>query len=506
MNRDKDLGGVWDVAVVGLGPVGTTLAGLLGKRELRVLGIDRERDIYQLPRAGHMDHTVLRTLGELGCLDEAFGETIPNSGMRLVNSSGQVLAEIRAQKLTPSGLPASVHFHQPALDRTLRTCVDAIPSVQLVNGNELVGLEQDDSCVTLSIRSENGVRQEQAQFVVGCDGAQSAVRALGGIKLMDFGFAESWVVVDLILKDRINTLPINTTFGADPARPYAAIELPGMRYRFEFMLLPGETAGRLTTQRAAEHLISKWLEPSMIHRIERSIAYTFRGASADTWRKGRIMVAGDAAHLTPPFLGQGLCSGVRDVVNLAWKLDHVLRHGAPHTLLDTYQAERDPHVRNVINTSIELGRVLCVLDPRAAKERDERILNSGKAPDQRVTFKLGELVPGPLVLSGGGMFMISPAVDGVPLDDLVGQRFLVLARDESDLTASVQWWTKIGARIATLAQFPATDDSLKRWMDKRNAKVVVVRPDRYVLAVGESLDAITAEVKSLLAETAIAEP
>jgi 3-(3-hydroxy-phenyl)propionate hydroxylase len=506
MNRNRDLGDAWDVAVVGLGPVGTTLAGLLGKRGLRVLGIDREHGIYQLPRAGHMDHTVLRTLGELGCLDEAFGDTIPNSGMRLVNGGGEVLAEIRAQKLTPSGLPASVHFHQPALDRTLRTCVEAISSATLMNGNELVGLEQDDGGVTLSIRSASGVRQDRAQFLVGCDGAQSAVRTLSGIKLIDFGFAESWVVIDLILKDRIDTLPINTTFGADPARPYAAIELPGMRYRFEFMLLPGETAEQLTTQSAAERLVSKWIDPSEIHRIERSVVYTFRGASADTWRKGRIMVAGDAAHLTPPFLGQGLCSGVRDVVNLAWKLDHVLRHGAPHALLDTYQTERDPHVRNVVNTSIELGKVLCVLDPKVAKERDEKLLNSGKAPDQRVTFKLGELVPGPLVLAGGGMFMISPSVDGVPLDELVGQRFLVLARDESDLTASAQWWTKIGARLATLAQLPTTDDSLKRWMDKRNANVVIVRPDRYVLAAGESLDAITAEVKSLLAESALAEP
>lgn len=505
MSRNRDLGEMWDVAVVGLGPVGTTLAGLLGKRGLRVLGIDRERDIYQLPRAGHMDHTVLRTLGELGCLDEVFGDTIPNQGVRLVNGSGALLAEIRAQKLTPSGLPASVHFHQPGLDRTLRACVDAVPSVTVINGNELVGIEENDSGVTLAIRSETGLRQEQSRFVVGCDGAQSTVRALGGIKLIDFGFAESWIVIDLILKGRVPALPINTTFGADPARPYAAIELPGMRYRFEFMLLPGETAAQLTTRSAAERLIAKWISPSEIHKIERSVAYTFRGASADSWRKGRLMVAGDAAHLTPPFLGQGLCSGVRDVVNLAWKLHHVLRHGAPPSLLNTYQTERDPHVRNVITTSIELGKVLCILDTGKARDRDEKMLASGKEPDQRVSFRLGELVPGPLVLSGGGMFMISPPIDGVPLDDIVGQHFLVLAREDSVLTAAAQWWKSIGAYVATIGQLPTTDDSLRRWMDRRNASVLVVRPDRYVLAAGESLEKITAEVKSLLANPVLAE-
>jgi 3-(3-hydroxy-phenyl)propionate hydroxylase len=503
MKRERD--GAWDVAVVGLGPVGTTLAGLLGKRGLRVLGIDRERGIYQLPRAGHMDHTVLRILGELGCLDEAFGDSIPNKGMRLVNGSGHVLAEIRAQKLTPSGLPASVHFHQPVLDRTLRNCVDTMPSAQLMNANELVGLDEDKCSITLTIRSESGIRQERSRFVVGCDGAQSTVRTLGGIKLTDFGFAESWVVIDLILKDRIDTLPINTTFGADPARPYAAIELPGMRYRFEFMLLPGEKAEQLTTQSAAERLISRWLKPSDIHKIERSVVYTFRGASADSWRKNRLMVAGDAAHLTPPFLGQGLCSGVRDVANLAWKLDHVLRRGAPQELLDTYQIEREPHVENVITTSIELGKVLCVLDPKTAKERDERILGSSEAPDRRVSFKLGELVPGPLVLSGGGMFMISPSINGVPLDDVVGQRFLVVGREDSDLTASAQWWNKIGARVTTIAQLSTDDDSLNRWMDKQHAKVVVVRPDRYVLAAGESLETITNEVKFLLANSVLAD-
>jgi len=497
-NRGNNPAEEWDVAVVGLGPVGTTLAGLLGKRGLRVLGVDREKGIYQLPRAGHLDHTILRTLEELGCLDEAFGETIPNTGMRLLDGNGQLLAEIRAQKLTPSGLPASVHFHQPSLDRTLRACVEKMPSVEMRNSSELVGLETDDG-ITLHIRSGSETRQERARFVVGCDGAQSAVRALGDIRLNDFGFTESWVVIDLILKDRVDTLPDNTVFGADPARPYAAIELPGMRFRFEFMLLPGETPEQVTTKEAAERMISPWLQPTDIHRIERSVVYTFRGASADSWRKGRIMVAGDAAHLTPPFLGQGLCSGVRDVTNLAWKLDHVLRYGAPFELLDTYQIERDPHVTNVITTSIELGKMLCVLDPDIARERDRKMLESGAAPDKRVTFKLGELVPGPLVLSGGGMFMISPPIDGIPLDDLVGQHFLVLAREDSDLTASAEWWKKIGAKVATLAELPTADNALEKWMDRRNARIMVARPDRYVLAAGNSLEEITDQVRSLLA-------
>lgn len=490
----------WDVVVVGLGPVGLLLAGLLGRRGLRVLGVERERDIYPLPRAGHLDHTVLRIFREIGCLDEALAGMIANDGMNLVTAAGQVLARLPVNSLTPSGLPPSMHFHQPSLDRVMRKAAQSLPTVELRSLTEVTGFEQDDDEVRLRVTSAGVTRVVRAAFAVGCDGASSVVRSAAGLELRDYGFEESWVVIDLMLRERTSSLPANTTFGADPARPYAAIELPGRRYRFEFMLLPGESPADLTSPEAVRRLISRWLTSGQVEAVERVVSYTFRAATVQDWRRGRVLVAGDAAHLMPPFLGQGMCSGMRDAANLAWKLEHVLRKGAPLGLLDTYAMERGPHVDDVIRTSTRLGQAVCTLDPRAAAERDREMLGGGLPPERRLTFKLGELVPGPLVLDGGGMFMISPDVDGVPLDDLAGQRFLVLARGAEQLDGpAADWWRAFGSVVTTLDELPDSEGALRRWMDRRAADVVVVRPDRYVLGAGRSLEAITWPAARLLA-------
>ncbi|MBO0814217.1 MAG: bifunctional 3-(3-hydroxy-phenyl)propionate/3-hydroxycinnamic acid hydroxylase [Actinobacteria bacterium] len=499
--------GPWDVVVVGLGPVGLSLVGLLGKRGLRVLGVERERDIYPLPRAGHLDHTILRIIREIGCLDEALAGMIANDGMNLVTSAGEVLARLPVHNRTPSGLPPSMHFHQPSLDRVLRQAVEAMPTTELRSLTEVTGLEQGDQEVRLHVRSGGVDQVVRAGFAVGCDGASSTVRSAAGLELQDFGFEETWVVIDLMLRDRPPSLLANTTFGADPARPYAAIELPGMRYRFEFMLLPGERLPDVTSPEAVGRLISPWLTPGQVEEVERVVSYTFRAARVKDWRRGRVLVAGDAAHLMPPFLGQGMCSGIRDAANLAWKLGHVVREGAPLELLDTYGTERGPHVDNVIHTATRLGKVVCTLDPEAAAERDREMLGGGLPPEQRLTFKLGELAQGPLVLDGGGMFMISPDVRGVPLDQVAGQRFLVLARSAEQLDGpAAAWWRGSGSLVSTLDELPDTEGALRRWMDRRAANVVIVRPDRYVLGAGPSLEEITWPAAGLLADASAAVP
>lgn len=495
---------VHDVAVIGLGPVGMALAGLLGRRGLRVIGLERAPAIYPMPRAGHVDHTVLRTLDEIGCLDEALADMVPNAGLSLVAGDGRLLARVPAQPRTPSGLPSSMHFHQPSLDRTLRRCLQAMEGVALRTSARVVDLTQDASGVRLTVEGAEGPRVVRARHAVGCDGASSAVRALAGLGFDDYGFSETWLVVDLILRGRPDTLPPDdTTFGADPARPWAAIDLPGMRYRFEFMLLPGETAEAMAQPATVLRLTGRWLAPAQIQRIERAVVYTFRGGQARPWRAGRVLLAGDAAHLTPPFLGQGLCSGVRDAANLAWKFEHVLRLGAPEVLLDSYEAERGPHVENVIRTSMRLAQALCEHDPERAARRDAEMLGSGAPPERRLTFRLGELVAGPLVLAGGGMFMPSPDVvteaGPVPLDRVVGPCFQVLARDARALDDTADWWRGIGARMMTLDELRCTDDTLERWFARREASVAVVRPDRYVLGAGDALAPITAQVAGLLA-------
>jgi 3-(3-hydroxy-phenyl)propionate hydroxylase len=230
--------------------------------------------------------------------------------------------------------------------------------------------------------------------------------------------------------------------------------------------------------------------------VERAAVYTFHGLIAQEWRRGRILLAGDAAHQMPPFLGQGMCSGFRDAMNLAWKLQHVLRRGAPEALLDTYQDERSPHVRAIIERAIDFGALVAVLDPEKAADRDRRVREDHSA----LLFRLPLLGPGPLVHAGGGRLFGQPTIGGELLDDVVGSRFLVLARDAAALGSSAaEWRDTLGAWVTTLDQLPDPDPSLRAWFDARDIGVAVVRPDRYVLATCGDLDEMTAAVRPLLA-------
>lgn len=495
----ESLGGThWDVVVSGLGPVGTTLCGLLGKYGVHTLGVEREKTIYTLPRAGHVDHTSLRTLDELGVLDEMIAEMIPNRGIKLLSADGRVLARIPVVSRTPSGLPASLHFHQPTFDRLLRAGVERMDGIRLHNSVKLVTFQPDGEVQRLTLDHEGRSLQVSTRFLVGCDGASSLTRSLAGLDFQDYGFAESWVVIDLILYEFPNTLDRDTTFVADPRRPYAMIELPGMRYRFEFMLLPGETPESVTSDDAVHGLVANWLSRKQIRKIERAIVYTFRGARAVRWRNGGVAVAGDAAHLTPPFLGQGLCSGIRDVANLAWKLAYVVDGRLPESILHTYGSERSPHIDNVITTSIAVAKELCMLDEGEAHARNERLLGGGVPEEARIRFKLGELRPGPLVMSSGGMYMINPETGWGPLDRVIGTSFLVLAVATEHFGNSLAWWQAIGTKFHVLSDFPKAQAELAAWLKRLGGDVIVVRPDKYVLGCARSLDEISDHVRGQL--------
>jgi 3-(3-hydroxy-phenyl)propionate hydroxylase len=493
-------GGGAPIVIVGLGPVGVTLAGLLALRGHRVVGFDREVDVFPLPRAAHIDHTGLRTLQELGCLDELMAGMIPNPGLAFVTADERVLAEIPGNQSSPSGLPASMYFHQPGFDRTLRETVVAMPGVEF-HTNTVV-LELEDRGADVRVRARKGWPQTGgpefemvASFVIGCDGASGPVRSWLGIELEDLGFHERWIVVDLNLREEVSSLPTQAVTYCDPKRPLGIVPMPGMRYRFELMLMPGEDPEQLQRPDAITELISRWVPPGTAE-IERGAAYKFDGVVAARWRQGRVLLAGDAAHRMPPFLGQGMNTGVRDAVNLAWKLDLVARGRGPSELLDTYCAERKPNVSAVVESAVRIGRVVCELDPAAAERRNKAFLSGEVDPWTALGFKLPRLERGPLVLEGGGHIAVQTERDGRRLDDVVGGRFLVLARDERALEGSADFWRQqLEARVATVAELGAFEADLVLWLDRIAADVVVVRPDRYVLAAGAGLDAITAAVQ-----------
>jgi 3-(3-hydroxy-phenyl)propionate hydroxylase len=322
-----------------------------------------------------------------------------------------------------------------------------------------------------------------------------------GVELLDLGFQEQWVVVDLLLNRPVPGLPNRSLNICDPSRPMTAIPIPGSRFRFEVMCLPGEDPVELQRPETVLPLLTRWI-PAGAATIERSAVYTFHGLLASRWRSGRVLIGGDAAHQMPPFLGQGMCSGLRDVANLAWKLAAILRHNVTESVLDTYELERIPHVRAIIEAAIDAGKITCMLDPVESAAMHRAILSDSAPPERRFAFSLPKLRRGPLVGDGGGDLFVQPAgANGHKrLDDRIGQRFLVMGRSEEAIGAHGAWWAQaVGALVTTVDQLPESA-ILARWLNDRKANVVVVRPDHYVLYSGKDLGAITAMIRDALAE------
>ena len=489
-----------DVVVIGMGPVGASVAGLLGLRGVKVVGLEKEMDVYPLPRAAHIDHTSLRTLQELGCVDELTEKMMVNPGLDLRTASDQVLAPLPGHGTSLSGFPSSMYFHQPAFDRRLQEAARAA-GAEVRLGTRVTHVEQVGDVVEVSVTGAD-CRESTvtASYVVGCDGGTSPLRESLGITMEDLEFHEQWLVVDIRLKRPVTTLPTLAVEYCDPSRPVGIVPIPGDRYRFELMLLPGERREEMEDPAVVAELLARWI-PMDATEVERTAVYTFHGLVADEWRRGRIFLAGDAAHLMPPFLGQGMNSGLRDATNVSWKLAAVLRGRGGDVLLDTYEAERRPHVKSVIESSVRIGQTVCMLNPVDAASRDKRIL-SGTYPLDELAFRLPKLEPGDLVLQSGGGLFPQPVVESstARFDDFVGARFMVIGRTADDLGESAAWWLEEMAALVTMpSEHPLFSDQLIGALNAFDADVIVVRPDRYVLGAGKSLNAITKEVRAILA-------
>lgn len=491
-----------EVVVVGFGPVGAALAGLLGNRGISVLVLERDEDVFPLPRAAHVDHTGLRTWQELGVLDELLPDMQPNSGLDFVTADGGVLLSVPGDQSSASGLPASMYFHQPGVDRAIRREVSALPSVEVLLGVDVrhVGVVDGRAVLDVVDSGGNGF-QIQAPWAVGCDGAWSVVRESSQLALDDLQYEEPWLVVDVILPESsTGILQDRAICRCDPNRPTYSIPMPADRHRFEFRLMNGESADEMLQTGRTLELLAPWLNGEAV-RIERSAVYTFHGLVAPDWRNGPVLLAGDAAHQMPPFLGQGMCSGLRDASNLAWKLQHVLRRGAPTGLLDTYTDERRDHVREIVESAVAFGRIISVVDPAEAEVRDREILGDVAPATERMAFALPTLAAGPLVLEGGGeLFIQPPGVRGQRLDDVAGPRFAVYGRSTQDIQGEAAWWTdEVGATVAALDDLGDFAAPIDKWLTARDARVVVIRPDRYVMWAGNDLGAATRAVMDLLA-------
>jgi flavoprotein hydroxylase len=487
-----------DVAIVGCGPVGQTLAILLGQRGRRVDVYERWPEAYPLPRAVHYDHEVARILQGAGVAEALAPYTEQASRYEWRNAGGELLLSIgRDAGTSLSGWPESTMFSQPDLERVLDARLRALPTVRVVRGAEVVAAVQDGAGVELGLRGADGAtRTVRARYAVGCDGANSFVRSALGAAWSDLGFAFDWLVVDLVPAEQRRWDPMNFQL-CDPARPTTLVSGGPGRRRFEFMRLPGETLEELADEATAWRLLAPFDLTSANAKLERHALYRFRGAWADAWRNGRLLLAGDAAHLMPPFAGQGMCSGLRDAANLAWKLDLVLDGRAGEELLDTYAAERLPHVRNAIDFSISLGRVICVADADEARARDERMIGEERARTAPLSLVPPGLAGGCLGAGGGGLFVqdrVAHAGRTGLFDDVVGGGF-VLESPHADPASALDadlaaWFASIGGRTAHVAPGARVDDltgAYARWFAKSRAAVALQRPDLYLFGTAPEL-------------------
>lgn len=466
-----------DVAIVGYGPTGATLANLLAICGLRVLVLDREMAIYPLPRAVHFDDEVMRVFQTLGVARDLAPKLRVNPGMRFVEAAtGDLLMDWpRPQEITAQSWHASYRFHQPDLEEVLRDALDQRPGVTIRTGCDVTDATDEGDAVVLtwSDRRTGAEDSARAAYAVGCDGARSAMRERIGGGMEDLGFRERWLVMDLLLKAPRPDLGDHSIQYCDPDRPMTYVRCPDTRRRWEIRLADDETADEMQRADRVWPLLSRWLTPEEAE-LERSAVYTFRSCVARRWRKGRLLIAGDAAHLTPPFMGQGMCAGIRDVANLAWKLALVVQGLADASLLDSYGAERGPHARAYVETAMRLGGLINALDrDKALEMAAER--KAGKATMASIAPALGEAGPlfGEPSGKGRGRLFAQPRLaDGRALDDAVGYAPVLLTQRP---TAS------------NIAAFDAVaHPEIAGPLDHLGAEAVILRPDRYVLAAGSA--------------------
>ena len=476
-----------DLVVVGFGPTGAALAGLCARRGLSVVVVERDTGVFPLPRAVQCDHEALRILQEVGCADDVLRGSVLNDGISFLTADRRTLLATSVPPMAATGWPTSVFFHQPTFEGILRDAV-AAGGADVRTGVEVVAMGQDADGVDVGLADGSSIR---ARYVVGCDGARSATRGRIGSALHDTGFEESWLVVDLLLAAEVPGLPTRCLQVCDPARPHTLVPMPAPRFRFEFMLLPGESEEEIRRDDVIADLMSSWIDPGLA-TVERSAVYTFHGLVGAAWRDRRLFLAGDAAHQTPPFLGQGMCAGLRDAANLAWKLAAVLDGSADDRLLDSYQLEREPHARAVIDAAVAVGQLICMLDPDEARARDEALLADYRGESTAPDF-IPPLGPGPCVGPGGGGLSPQPRVGGVRLDDRAGTGFLLCTDVPVDPSgAAAVWWEGHGV-VLDARSTPEVADLLD------GHEACVVRPDRYVLARG-SLDVVTACARAALGQ------
>jgi 3-(3-hydroxy-phenyl)propionate hydroxylase len=490
---------MYDVLVCGLGPVGQLLGLQLGDRGVRTLAIDCAQEPYALPRAAVIDDEVLRVLQSVGLDQAVLTDAQVQERASIVTAGGRAVEVFRSQtgKL---GHPPLVSINQPTMERTMLVALAGRETVETRWGSTLEVIDRRANRVDVQLRPSDGGRSEtvSARYLVGCDGAGSAVRARLQIPFQGKTAPQRWIVLDAIVDRPLRKVP-HPHFVGSRDQPIVTLPMSPGRHRWEWMLRPGQDAAPFLAPDAIRQAVDRWLDGERAE-IERAVVYTFHTRMAERWRRGRVLLAGDAAHVMPPFAGQGFSSGARDTANLAWKLDAVLR-GAQDALLDTYERERRPHVDAMQRTANLMGGLVQATDERRIRVRDAAL---NAIDGTRVQRMFSENVK-PLPTCGAGAFAVRPA--RLPFRRAVGALFPQSDRLDDQLGGG---WAAVTADAAARARFrdegvPGADAGADReWLTARGLTWALLRPDRFVFAVGTTDDiaGACAAMRRLLAAVA----
>ncbi|MFD4903413.1 bifunctional 3-(3-hydroxy-phenyl)propionate/3-hydroxycinnamic acid hydroxylase [Streptomyces sp. NPDC058411] len=508
-NPSTALRPVVDCLIVGGGPVGLLTAVFLGQAGLQVAVVERWPERYPLPRACTIDHEALRILQAAGLMGSHSELFEPSQGERggyeFRNGEGELLQAIDWNRTAESGWANTNGFYQPDLEEALEALAVATPGVEVHRGWTLRTFTQDHEGVTSMIvpteRSGEAV-EIRSRWLIGADGANSVVRSQLGIGVGDSGFQADWLVVDYQPFEEEEWSAFVTQY-CDPEQPATAVNSGPGRRRFEFMRRADMTVEELGQDTTAWQLMAPWGVTPENARLERHAVYTFRGRWAHDWRKGNVFLAGDAAHLMPPFLGQGLCSGLRDARALTWRLAMVHHGSGAQAVLDTYGPERAGHVREIIDEAVAAGRVICELDVVRAAVRDAEMKKRSREPDAATHEpphpRLGK--PSLTIPSSGADGRLAPQgqvrVGGELglFDDVVGGGWQLISRqgDPAEVLSDddMSWFRELGGVVADLSGEGAAQDShgdYERWFTGHGCEAFLARPDFYVFAAGEHAD------------------
>jgi len=515
-----------DVLIVGFGPVGAAFAALLGRYKVHALVVDKQHEILRMPRAIALDNEALRMLQLIGLPEEAFDKrVIPEVKMHCplvgqfsrANTSGCI-----------DGHPKLVTFYQPDLENALRSQLHSLPSVTTCTGYELLDLQQRAHHVEAFLADESGLPfTVKAKYVVGADGASSRVRTLIGQEFTGQTYAEDWLIVDA--NGREKEAIDHVEFLCDHRRPTPHMPAPGGRERWEFMLQPGETRDEMEQPERIAELLAPWVKASELS-IERTAVYRFHARCCTSFQKERVFLIGDAAHITPPFVGQGLVAGLRDACNLGWKLAWVLNQGAKPGILDSYDKERRPHAKEMIDLAKLMGRVVMPRNRLLAFLIHGLMRSMTLIPPARRLFE--ELDIKPKNQFKEGLFARSARGAGLPCGGLLPQ---MLVRDASRNTllsddvlgdhltvigfncdprqfldpATCERWQAHGGSFLQIVQRGQRSHSLTPWVEdltgellKRLApqSLLIVRPDRIIMhsGPGARADSVVSHCLALL--------